>query len=195
MGSFGTSLKRRLRMTLCALRLRFFALLRMTRERVGGWIFVILTFFFLVIPKLAEESCDFCRFFKTLFTSFNNCLWQRFLGYAKALKRLRYDEMTRNEIHNPHLSYGFFVAVRATATAVTVRAGHMRSLISHRPNSALRCLEKSGVRPSPFIMGEGKWYCFVALSVGSFGYAQDDSGVIRLRLWGPSTTLRMTMVL
>jgi hypothetical protein len=32
--------------------------------------------------------------------------------------------------------------------------------------------------------------CLVALSVGSFGYAQDDKGVYGLRLWGPSTPLR-----
>jgi hypothetical protein len=78
----------------------------------------------------------------------------------------------------------FSVAVRATATAVTVRAGRMRSLISHRPNSAQCCLgnavfvlrlhcvplrmtnkEKAGMRcphlsafltPSPQTCGEGK---------------------------------------
>jgi hypothetical protein len=57
----------------------------------------------VVIPKLAEESCDvtslnFLRSFTAL--SCRCPFGQRFLGYAKALKCLRYDEMTMAECLN-----------------------------------------------------------------------------------------------
>jgi hypothetical protein len=63
---------------------------------------------------------------------------------------------------------GFSVAVRATATSVTVRAGHMRSLISHRPNSALCCLENA-----VFVL---RLHCVsLRMTRGKKG-AQDDRG-------------------
>ena len=59
------------------------------------------------------------------------------------------------KVHILRRRHLFSTTVRATVVSGTVRAGHMRSLISQCKNSTLCCFEKYIARP--FIKGEDKF--------------------------------------
>jgi hypothetical protein len=84
------------------------ATLRMT----SGCSFVLQTLFSLSFRPTWRNLATLVAFRRSFTTLSSRCLWQRFLDYVKALKCLRYDEMTRlkafyndkkwSKAHNPH---------------------------------------------------------------------------------------------
>jgi hypothetical protein len=94
--------------------LRFFAFVSAQNDRTGGARVISFRHSDIVIPKLAEESCDLCRI-QTLFTTTLPLpVGQRFLGYARndKVKNLR----TAMRDTNPCLPHKSGGKVSATLT-------------------------------------------------------------------------------
>jgi hypothetical protein len=123
---------------------------------------------YIVIPKLVEESCDdtSLNFLHSFTLLYCRCLWQRFLHFGRNDKEQNTQPSSvsfavlrggKSNRHYGHSSRGTYALTHLTP-----------------PKQRTVLFGKCGVRPSPFIMGEGKGgvlLCSLTDGVLRLGYA------------------------